>query len=468
VTTTITDAAAALRAGETTSVELVEQAIAVADATEELGSFLTRFVDSSRAAAQAADEALARGDDVGPLHGIPLGIKDIITTVEAPTTAQSLILDPAWSHGDAVVVSRLRDAGGIVMGKTSTMEFAIGIPDASKPFPVPKNPWNPDRWAGGSSSGSGSAVATGAVLGALGTDTGGSIRIPAAYCGITGLMQTFGRVPKSGCVPLGYSLDHIGPMARSARDCALMLGVLAGHDRSDACSVDVPVPDYLAALTGDLTGVRVGVDRLSRIGGAYEDPALPAVFDAAIAVLAERGAEIVDVELPFYAEMTAADMVIMCSEALAYHLPDLQTRWADYFAGTRAMVGTGALYSAADYVQAQRVRRVGQKALAAVFADVDLLVTPTSGAGAMAFTDLDEMIERAGAGAFGAVYTPYWDTAGNPALVVPMGNTADGLPLSLQIAGRPFEETTVLRAGDAFQQATTWHRQVPELEAVAA
>jgi aspartyl-tRNA(Asn)/glutamyl-tRNA(Gln) amidotransferase subunit A len=247
-----------------------------------------------------------------------------------------------------------------------------------------------------------------------------------------------------------------------------MLGVLAGHDPSDASSVDVPVPDYLAALTGDLTGLRIGVDQLSRIGGAHEDPALPAVFDAAIAVLADRGAEIVDVELPFYAEMTAADMVIMCSEALAYHLPDLQTSWADYFAGTRAMVGTGALYSAADYVQAQRARRVGQKALATMFADIDLLVTPTSGAGAMAFTDLDDMIKGAGSGAFGAVYTPYWDTAGNPVLVVPMGNTGDGLPLSLQIAGRPFDEPTVLRAGDAFQQATTWHRQVPELQAVAA
>jgi len=464
MTTTITDAAAALRAGETTSVELVEQAIAVADATDaEVGSFLARFVDSSLAAAAAADEALTRGAEVGPLHGIPLGIKDIITTVEAPSTAQSLILDPAWSHGDAVVVSRLREAGGIIMGKTTTMEFAIGIPDASKPFPIPRNPWNTDRWAGGSSSGSGSALATGAVLGALGTDTGGSIRIPAAFCGITGLMQTFGRVPKSGCVPLGYSLDHIGPMARSARDCALLLGVLAGHDPSDASSLDVPVPDYLAALTGDLTGLRIGIDRLSRIGGAGEDPGLPAVFDAAIAVLAAQGAEIVEIELPYYDEMTAADMVIMASEALAYHLPDLQTRWSDYFAGTRAMVGSGAFYSAADYVQAQRVRRVGQKALAAVFDEVDLLVTPTSGAGAISFADLDTLIEGAGRGVFGPIYTPYWDTVGNPVLAAPMGFTTGGLPLSLQIAGRPFDEATVLRAGDAYQQATSWHLRTPEL-----
>jgi len=201
---TITDAAAALRAGEVTSVELVQHAIDVSAAVDDkVGSFIRRFDEQALAAAAVADEALAAGVEVGPLHGIPLGIKDIIQTSEAPATAQSLILDPAWSSAgqDAAVVDRLRGAGGIVLGKLTTMEFAIGVPDASKPFPIPRNPWNLDHWAGGSSSGSGSAVSTGAVLGALGTDTGGSIRIPAAFCGITGMKQTFGRVPKSGCVP---------------------------------------------------------------------------------------------------------------------------------------------------------------------------------------------------------------------------------------------------------------------------
>jgi aspartyl-tRNA(Asn)/glutamyl-tRNA(Gln) amidotransferase subunit A len=463
---TITDAAAALRSGETTSVELVEHAIAVSDAVDgEVGSFLARFQEQSLEAAGAVDAALAAGADVGPLAGIPLGIKDIITTSEAPSTAQSLILDPAWSDGDAVVVSRLRDAGGIVMGKTTTMEFAIGMPDPTKPFPIPKNPWDLSRWAGGSSSGSGSSVATGAVLGALGTDTGGSIRIPAAYCGITGLMQTFGRVPKSGCVPLGYTLDHIGPMARSARDCALMLSVLAGYDVSDVTAIDVPVPDYLSALTGDLTGVRIGVDRLTAVAGEAADPALAGVLDAALAELAGRGAILVDVELPLYPEMTTADIVIMVCEALAYHAPDLQTRWSDYFAATRAMVGTGVFYSAADYVQAQRVRRVGQFALAKLFDEVDLLLTPTSSAGALAFEDMPSMGRMAAASGFGAVHTPYWDTAGNPVLSVPMGFTGDGLPLGLQLIGRPFDEALVLRAGDAYQQATDWHLRVPPIAA---
>lgn len=463
---TITDAEAALRSGETTSVELVEHAIAVSDALDvEVGSFLNRFVDQSIKGARAVDARLAAGEEVGPLAGIPLGIKDIITTSEAPSTAQSLILDPAWSNGDAVVVSRLRDAGAIVMGKTTTMEFAIGMPDPTKPFPIPKNPWDLSRWAGGSSSGSGSSVATGAVLGALGTDTGGSIRIPAAYCGISGLMQTFGRVPKSGCVPLGYTLDHIGPMARSARDCALMLSVLAGYHPSDVTAIDVPVPDYLAGLTGDLTGVRIGVDRLTSVAGDQADPALPAVLDAAIGALMDRGAEIVDVELPLYAEMTTADIVIMVSEAMAYHLPDLQSRWSDYFAGTRSMVGTAVYYTAADYVQAQRVRRVGQKLLAELYRDVDLILTPTSSAGAQSFEAMRTMVRGAAAGGFGAVHTPYWDTAGNPVLSVPMGFTADGLPLGLQLAGRPFEEALVLRAGDAYQQVTDWHLRTPPITA---
>jgi aspartyl-tRNA(Asn)/glutamyl-tRNA(Gln) amidotransferase subunit A len=458
---TITEAAAALRAGEVTSVGLVEQTIAVADAVDDkLGTFLRRFNAEALEAAAVADAALARGDDLGPLQGIPLGIKDIITTREAPTTAQSLVHDPAWSHGDAVVVERLRGAGGIIMGKLTTMEFAVGVPDATKPFPIPRNPWNVERWAGGSSSGSGNGVAAGEVLGALGTDTGGSIRIPAAFCGITGLMPTFGRVPKSGCVPLGFSLDHIGPMARSARDCALMLSVLAGHHGSDISSLDVPVPDYTAALDGDLTGLRIGIDRLAESAGDARDPALDSVIDAALGKLQGQGAEILEVQVPFYNEMSAVAIVAMACEAFAYHLPDLQTRWFDFFAGTRAIIGTGLLYSGADYVQSQRARRVGQKALAEVYADVDIVLTPTSSAGATAFDDLNGAVERAESGGFGPVHTPYWDATGNPVLTMPMGFTADGLPLGLSVAGRPFEEATVLKVADAFQQATDWHLRV--------
>ncbi|WP_155826833.1 amidase [Jongsikchunia kroppenstedtii] len=456
---TMSEAGAALRAGELTSVELTEQALAQTDLLDGVvGGFVSRFNDKARAAARQADVELRAGRDRGPMHGIPLGIKDIITTEDGPTTAQSLVHDAAWHPQDAVVVARLRAAGAVITGKLTTMEFAIGTPDESKPFPIPRNPWNTDRWAGGSSSGSGNAVATGMVFGALGTDTAGSIRIPSAYCGITGLMPTFGRVPKSGCVPLGYTLDHIGPMARSAADCAAMLDVLAGYDASDPTCIDLPTGDYSGALSGDLAGLTVGVCSLMERAGELADPAAAEVFAAAVGVLADRGATIVDVELPLYDEMRAANMVIMLSEALAYHATDLHRCWAEYFAGTRGIVSAAVSFTGADYVQAQRVRRLAQLKMVDVFDSVDLVVTPTAAAGATGLAGTDDVTKDDG---LRAVFTQYWDCIGNPALSAPMGFTVDGLPLGLQIAARPFGEAVALRAADAFQRATDWHRRVP-------
>jgi len=459
---TISDAAEALRSGATTSVALVNRAVEAADTSDvEVGVFIKRFVDASLEAAAAADEDFAAGRPVGPLHGIPLGIKDIITTKEAVSTAQSLVHDPVWSDGDAVVVQRLRAAGGIVMGKLSTMEFASGLPDESKPFPIPRNPWNLDHWAGGSSSGSGSGVATGMFLGALGTDTGGSIRIPAAFCGITGLMPTFGRVPKSGCVPLGFTLDHIGPMARSARDCALMLGSMAGYDASDVTAIDVPVDDYLSALTGDLAGLRIGVDRVSGAGIVPQDPALDAAMDAAIAALESRGAVVREITLPAYAEIMSCLGPIAGGEVLSYHRQDAQRRLPDYVASNRLGLGKNTFFSGADYVQAQRARRVGHRALMETYTEVDLIVTPSAFAGALAFADLTPETPW-----IHTVNTPYWDLMGNPVISVPIGFTANGLPLGMQLAGRPFDEATVLRAADAYQQVTDWHLAAPPVQAL--
>lgn len=461
----ITDAAAALRSGETTSVELTRAGYALADAHDEaLGVYLQRFDETALTAAAKADEELAAGVDKGPLHGIPLGVKDIIATDEGETTAQSLILDRDWgTMGDAPVVARLRAAGAVITGKLTTMEYAIGIPDVEKPFPVPRNPWNTDHYPGGSSSGTGNGVAAGMFLGGLGTDTGGSIRYPATSCGITGLKQTFGRVPKYGCVPLGYSYDHIGPMARTAADCAAMLAVLAGHDARDACSVDRPVDDYGSGLTGSLEGVRIGVDPLLTASD-LTDPALEEVLAAATAELTAAGATVVPVELPLYKELSSSTMIGFLGEAYAYHRPDLRERWADYGSGTRMAVATGALITAGDFAQAQRVRRVGQKLVAELFTQVDLIVTPTSAGGAPALEKLTfEQIS-------GAVHTPYWNATGNPAMSVPMGYTREGLPLGMQIVGRPFEEAAVLAAGHAFQLRTDWHTHVAAMvgNAVAA
>jgi aspartyl-tRNA(Asn)/glutamyl-tRNA(Gln) amidotransferase subunit A len=457
---TIADAGTALRDGSVTSVDLTRQAIAAADRFDpELGTFLLRFREESLEAAEQADQELAAGRDRGALHGIPLGIKDIITTEEGPTTAQSVVHDPEWNRGDAVVVSRLRRAGGVIMGKVTTMEFAAANPDPEKPFPIPRNPWDLRTWPGGSSSGTGSGVAAGFFLGGLGTDTGGSIRIPSAFCGITGLMPTFGRVPKSGCVPLGYSLDHIGPMARSARDCALMLGALAGHDPSCASAVELHAPDYPAALTGDLTGLRVGVDLLERVAADGDDPqARPAVESVAVQ-LAALGAEVVPVEVPHYAMAMPALLAICGGEMFAYHAPDARSRLSDYFAGNRRQLASAAFCTGADYVQAQRFRRVVMKDLATLYADVDLILTPTLTVGAIA---LDVLGPDLGSW-FAHLHTPYWDLTGNPVISIPAGFTGAGLPLGVQLAGRPFQEDVVLKAANAYQEQTDHHLQLPPL-----
>ncbi|WP_029900371.1 amidase [Nocardia brasiliensis] len=466
----IAEAARALRAGETTSAALIESAIALADRHDtELGVYLTRFDATAMDQAWQADAERAAGLARGPLHGIPVAVKDTMAVAEGPTTAQSLVHDRTWGAGrDAPVVARLKAAGAIITGKTTTMEFACGIPDSGKPFPLPRNPWRADRWAGGSSSGTANGIAAGLFPAGLGSDTAGSIRMPAAFCGVTGLLPTFGRVPKSGCVPLGYSLDRVGPLARTAADCAALLAVLAGPHPSDPDSTH-PVVDTVFTVEPpetDLSGVRIGVVRELAEGC---DPELPTVFDRAIAVLGARGAQTAEITLPFYREATTAAIVSAVSEGLAYHRNDLTRSWDDYFVAARGLLAQGALISGADYVQAQRVRRVAQAAVGALFAQVDVVVCPTASVTA---PRLDQLADAAGhqddAALFRMIHTPYWNALGNPVLAVPMGFGADGLPLSCQIAGPAFGEAMILRVGEAFQQDTAWHRQLPPTWTAAA
>jgi aspartyl-tRNA(Asn)/glutamyl-tRNA(Gln) amidotransferase subunit A len=459
---TVVEAAAAMRAGEITSVDLTAGFIARADLVDpKTGTYVARFDEYALTKAEEADKDFANGVDKGPYQGVPIGMKDILAVAHGATTANSLVLDPAWGNNrQGPVVNRLEGAGAVITGKLTTSEFAMGDPDPTKPFAIPYNPWDLARSPGGSSAGTGNGIASGLFLAGIGTDTGGSIRIPAAWNGITGLMPTFGRVPKSGCTPLGYSLDHIGPMARTARDCAAMLALIAGYHPSDESCIDRPVDDYVGALTGDLTGVRVGVERDHHFP-ADADPALAGCFDAALAELSALGADLVEVTLPRYHEVNAALGVMMAAEALAYHHADMQGRWFDYYALTRTNVALGALSSAADYVQAARIRRLAQRELVEIFSVVDLVVGPTSSIGA----PTSEEVSGPSANEiwWSKCFTEYWDAVGNPALVVPMGFTDSGLPLSLQMAARPFEEAVALRAGDAYQTVTDWHLRVPPI-----
>jgi aspartyl-tRNA(Asn)/glutamyl-tRNA(Gln) amidotransferase subunit A len=450
---TIAEAAIALRAHALTSVELVEGVLARADALDgDLGSFLARFDEQALAAARTADDELAGGTDRGPLHGIPIGVKDLLSSREGPTTAHSRVQVPgAPPNVDAEAVARLRDAGAVIVGKTSLSEFALGAPDPEAGLPLPRNPWHREYWPGGSSSGTASGLAAGLFLGGVGTDTGGSIRIPAAVCGITGLKPTYGRVPKSRCIPLGWSLDTVGPMARSAEDCALLLQVLAGHLPSDPTSADEPVPDYGAALTGDLTGIRVGVERAHHGAEVGTDPAVLTRMEDALSVLEDAGARIEEVSVEHWDEFADAALVIMHSEAFTFHRPYLRDYWADYGSFTRVLLAHGAFLSASDYVQAQRVRSLARAEVARIHERVDVIVSPTVGVPAPRLDD-DFLALMP------LFFTGVWNVTGSPALSLPV-EPEHGLPVGVQIIGRAFDEATTLRVGDAYQRRTPWHRR---------
>jgi aspartyl-tRNA(Asn)/glutamyl-tRNA(Gln) amidotransferase subunit A len=297
----------------------------------------------------------------------------------------------------------------------------------------------------------------GFFLAGLGSDSGGSIRIPSAFCGVTGLVPTFGLVPKSGVAPLAFSLDHVGPMARTAWDCGAVLNAIAGPHPSDPDSADRPPTDYLAGVDEGIAGLRVGVVREHHLDGA--SPAVAAQFETAMEALGELGAEVTEVALPLYHEVTSATLITVACEACAYHAPDLATRWADYTMMSRLIMMTGVLTTGAEYVQAQRVRRLAQRKIADLFGGLDLIVTPTISATA---PRLDAVLDPENGA---RLHTMYWNAIGNPLLAVPIG-FVDGLPVSMQMAAAPWSETTLLRAGRAFQQHTGWHSRVPDLEAI--
>jgi aspartyl-tRNA(Asn)/glutamyl-tRNA(Gln) amidotransferase subunit A len=466
---TIKDAARALRAGEITSAELTRALLARADKLDPvLGCYITRMDEQALAAAAQADADFAAGVDKGPLQGIPVGLKDILATDDAPTTAQSLAMDPEWpKQGDGPAVKRLREAGAVIIGKNTTNEFASGGPDDEKPFPIPKNPWNPDHTPGGSSSGTGVGVAAGLHLGGVGTDTSGSVRWPAAANGVSGLMATYGRVPKSGCTQNGFSLDHIGPLARTAWDCAAMLTIMAGYDPSDESSFDVPVPDYTAGLDGSVEGLRVGVVRngFTDVDGVHPDTV--SAFETAVGLFEQGGATVTEVVIPHIREIFAAQFVNNASEKSGIYVKRFEKQWKDWGRFTRVgMSSFGLFFDAADYVQSLRMRQWAKRTIDQLMLDYDVLLTPSikGPAGRRADMGYARSLDN-------GILTSPWSWIGYPAIAIPMGFSG-GLPLSLQVVGKPFDEATVLKAADAYQQITDWHVQIPpilaEIEPVLA
>ncbi|MEA2788959.1 MAG: amidase [Acetobacteraceae bacterium] len=431
------------------------------DAT--LHSFLLVTEDRAMAHATAAEGRMMAGSLKGPLDGIPIGHKDIYNTAGIRTTAHSRLLEHNVPTEDSVVVRKWAEAGTVLMGKLATHEFAIGGPSFDLPWPPARNPWNPDYFTSGSSSGTGAAVAAGLVLGGTGSDTGGSIRGPAALCGIAGIKPTYGLSSRRGVLPLSQTLDHTGPMAWTVQDCALLLQAMAGYDALDPASANRPVANLTADLDKGVRGLRIGVIRHFHEVDHPVSPATRQGIDAALDIFRSQGAEIRDVTLSPMMDYNAPGWLILTAEAYAVHEPWLKERFNDYGELMRDRLAFGALLRAADYVQALRRRRMLCQEMREAMADLDILVTASAPAEAPRIAEVPKwaMLEKPN-------FTMPFNLTGLPALSVCTGYGAGGLPVSMQIVGKPFAEATVFRAGHAYEVATGWRSTRPAMSTALA
>jgi aspartyl-tRNA(Asn)/glutamyl-tRNA(Gln) amidotransferase subunit A len=456
---TIAEAAALIEKRELSPVELVDSRLdRIARYDDRLHSFIRVLADDARAAAKTAEAEIAAGTYRGALHGIPLGLKDIYETAGVPTTGHSKVMQDHVPKADAFSVKKLRDAGAVVMGKLATHEFAFGGPSFDLPWPPARNPWDTARFTGGSSSGTGASVAAGLVLGGTGSDTGGSIRGPAAFCGLAGIKPTYGLISRAGILPLAFSLDHAGPMAWTAEDCAIMLQAMAGYDPADPASANRGIPNYRAALTGDVKGLRIGLVRHFYETDQPADAATRQAIDATAKQLGEMGASVRELTLSPLGTYSDCGVVIMMAEAYAIHEANLKTRFTDYGEIFRDRMALAGLISGADYLQALRQRRELIAELDRAMADLDLVMT----ASAVSEAPLIDAVPK-----FGTLERPLmtmpFNVTGSPAMSVCCGYSAAGLPLSFQLVGKRFDDATVLRVADAYERATPWRQRRPSL-----
>lgn len=456
---TIAEASTLIRDREISPVEYTEALLARIDKLDpKLNAFLRLTPDIAMADARRAEDEIGKGDWKGPMHGVPYGLKDIIDHKGLPTTGHSKILIENVATQDAPVAARLRAAGGVLLGKMSTHEFAIGGPCFDLPWPPARNPWNPGCHPGGSSSGSGAAIASGLMPAALGTDTGGSVRNPATCCGIVGMKATYGRTSRRGVLPLAYSLDHVGPMTRTVEDNAILLNVIAGYDPDDPGSAAVEAPDFTADLGKGVQGMKVGVIRHFYTRDEEADPEMAKSIEDALAVLEGLGATVQEIEIDTLQTYAACNRLILNSEAYAIHETWLKERPEDYGDRTRERLLAGAFISASDYVNATRLRRILADRFHAAIAGLDVAITVSSMEPACRIDD-DAMVDRT----YGRQARAPFNVTGSPALAVPTGFSSDGMSLSMQIIGKPFDEATVYRVAAAYERETGWTRRRPAL-----
>ena len=445
-------------------VEVVEACLERIEATEPtLNSFITVLPEQARASAERAEQEISRGNYRGPLHGIPVGLKDLFETAGVRTTSGTRIYDNYVPSQDCTVAAKFGQAGAVLIGKLNMHPLAFGPTGENGDYGHMHNPWNPERITGGSSGGSGSAAAAGQCPITMGSDTGGSVRIPAALCGIVGLKPTYGRVSRAGLTPLSWCLDHPGPMVRTVEDAALTMNAIAGRDPRDPATADVPVPDYTEALTEDIRGLRIGV--VKEYFESEIDSQVAELVHRAISELGELGAEIVEVSLPLYQYAQPISNAILSAEATAAHRDILLSDGDKLYPQVRDRLEEGLFITAAEYLRAQQARQVFCAHVADLLKDVDLLAGPVE-----PVTAPDILARRIDVGGqlLPAVplltkYTRVYNITGSPAISVPCGFADDGLPVALHLAGRNFDEVTVLRAAYAYQQAHDWHHQRPPL-----
>ena len=460
----IENAAGALRTGSLSAVDLTRAYLDRIDArNDRLGAYITVMRETALAQAERADHALAAGEDRGALHGIPIAIKDIIDAQGVRTTAGSRVLADNVADSDSTITERLERAGAVLLGKLNLSEFAIGG-TIDHPYGTPRNPWNTGHSAGGSSSGSGVAVAAGLCAGALGSDTGGSIRGPAAFCGIVGIRPTYGRVTRHGVAPMCWSMDTVGPMTRTVRDCAIMLAAIAGRDERDSTTSRTPVPDYLASMEDGAGGLSVGLPREMFEYEALSAETRDAVMRA-VTVFEELGASSEQMSLPTTEHSGAVFVASADVDAASFHEPWIRSRPQDYDWSTRIRLESALLTPSTAYVRAQRARATIRRELLEALERYDVLVMPTGPVVAPTLA--------ASTGSPGGYYQGRSDLgrrrytspaalAGLPAISVPCGFSSAGLPIGVQIIGRPFDEATVFRAARAYERVTQWQTIAPD------
>ena len=462
---TIAQAAPKLERRELSPVDLTEAMLhRIANLNTQLNAYITVCDQQARDAAQAVEHLIRAGYYLGPLHGIPIALKDNIYTRGIRTTAGAKILSDFVPDADATVTARLKRAGAIIVGKTNMHEFAWGGTTDNPHYGTCRNPWNPERFPAGSSGGSGVAVAARTCLGALGTDTGGSIRLPSAVNGIVGIRPTIGRVSNHNVVPLAWTMDTVSPMTRTVEDCVTMFEVVAGYDPLDPHSAQVPLSDYRAEMRRGMRGLRIGLVRdysLTHVQKAVGD----AVRDA-LKTMERLGAQIEEIPMPSIHGNISAQLTIESCEPSTYHQEWLRTRPQDYGLDVRTLLEMGEMYLATHYLQAQRYRSVLREEFLAGFKHVDVFVTPTLPFTATPCGATEVVIENnRKEDMLSAImqFTGVPSLAGLPALSLPVGFDPDGMPVGMQIIGRPFEEGTLFRMGHAYQGETDWHKRAPKL-----